>query len=1260
MIIHPKRITQKYFFLFQIVLCLLLLGLAIFISLPAKAQSEPLGIARVSAPDINCIFDQDCTITVSDNTDEIIFAGASGSGFLQSRLFPQGETGTAAEGQYAYLYRIDLRNIASTTQAPCIFSMRINFGPLVPIDYDGDEELDDLFVVVDGAVGTVAPNVATEANGIVTLSFANGVCGEGPGEFSAGESSVFMGLTSRRANRPTTADLLTNEQQVLTVDARTPVLQCERILSPDELDNPNLISFEDLPNATTIGDLYRAEFGVRFEESATNNAIIYGNEPSDASSPPNTVINNAVFPNTSDDVPLLIQFDDPQTHVGFYIGNGNGDDVTGVLTAFNAENKPICTFAYPFVPDTLTMFAGVHNPDGEIAAVTLDYGGTLRSESIDELYFVAAAQPDLIIESLTVDSIMTDTISYSYVIRNIGDAPVDLDGSTDSLVDDVDIQAFLSQDEIFNNEGDSPAGGRILGAGILAPTETFSGTFSSSTQVDPTTFAFLTLMVDWGEAVFESNEENNRIATPIEAAKRVRVCREENGECVGQPDALLYKITAGESPTETVPLDEDGYALNSGSVDIGESFWAMQEISQTGPLADVGSARLYLTSGLTPTEVLPDTFANDTVLKLYISEQNPLLVRDLVISAQWTPAEDADYRVKLTENLTKTSNYFHDFTDGQFALGNITVHQNYDNWDEADLWLHADNNQRPLAVVGGMVEEITDDISPTIPLTYASGHIYMGSEWNRYFEPPGDIDIPEDANTEDDWALALAHELGHYNLFLWDTYFGLFDVEVPEGKPPKQEVRYVAGCTGTAMGYLYEPQHTEFIFNQDHWDTACVDTFAYDQTEGRTEWEIINAWYPWTVPATMVMSDTLPPPIDLTTISFIAPTTPTVTLLNQTFDLLYEGEKDASDRARAYIIRGDRIIEQGQPAEKSDEMTLTGAAVGDRFCLFDIKNVVPGDEFLLDAGEENVDADTSLRHQYGCKILDNPDDEEFELDLERDRDWEPVIEINYIESIVVDDMVESQTVNLSITMPLTITDLTLRAKFYPEHEDTPTLIDPFTFDEATGEYNTTVSLPGFAPSLYLQLWVTEDDGDVSETNPRREAIVGSGVKGSVVPGPASWLGGAPIIGPENDIIIVFNEAINLGRGQFIAIQETYAIPRLPANTTPLNNISGYRLTALPGSLITDGSVSLRYLPSNGGGRINAAGMVEDLPDLSIYYWDGGQWSALDTTVSREEDGHVLANAPLEAGGIYALLENVVPDFDPEPEPVTYLPFIANE
>jgi len=689
----------------------------------------------------------------------------------------------------------------------------------------------------------------------------------------------------------------------------------------------------------------------------------------------------------------------------------------------------------------------------------------------------------------------------------------------------------------------------------------------------------------------------------------------------------------------------------------------MQEISQTGPLADVGSARLYLTSGLTPTEVLPDTFANDTVLKLYISEQNPLMVRDLVISAQWTPAEDADYRVKLTENLTKTSNYFHDFTDGQFALGNITVYQNYDKWNEADVRLYASNNLRPLAVVGGIVEDVTADVSSVIPLTYASGEIYMGSQWNRYFEPPSDKDIPDEEkeNIKDDWALAFGHELGHYTLFLWDTYFGIVDVP-PTGDEdpadnPKKKVEEVDGCTGSAMGYLYDLDNTEFIFDAAHWMTNCSITHAYSQTNGlRTEWDTIQAWYPWAIQPTQVMTNTPAPPIDLTTINFNLPSNSVTTLFTQTFDLLYESPVvtqtfGASDRARGYIIRGgNRIIEQGQPPEASRSITLTGAAEEDRFCLFDIKNVGINTDGKSLFGE-SADPDTTLRHQFGCKELDTAENEEYELDLERDVSWEPVIEIDYADE--PPDPPESED-EVTIRVGLDDGPLNLKARIYPEHEAAPTESEIFAHDPKSKTYSTTVTLPKFTPSLYVQLWATDDDGNVTETTPRREAIVGSGVKGAVFPGPAQFAGGAPIISPDGDFIVTFNETINLGVGEFIAIQETYAIPTLPTNTIPLNNITGYRLTARPNSLITDGIVSLRYLPSPSSGPLNAASAAEEQVDLTIYQWDGKSWNALETELVTEPNGYILATAQIEEGGIYALLENVIPNF----EQVAYLPFIV--
>ena len=75
----------------------------------------PLDLSVVSAPDINCMFDSDCTITVMDTTDHFTVGPTAGDAFLQSRTFPPGEAGTAAAGLHAYLYRFDLTQLGGLT-----------------------------------------------------------------------------------------------------------------------------------------------------------------------------------------------------------------------------------------------------------------------------------------------------------------------------------------------------------------------------------------------------------------------------------------------------------------------------------------------------------------------------------------------------------------------------------------------------------------------------------------------------------------------------------------------------------------------------------------------------------------------------------------------------------------------------------------------------------------------------------------------------------------------------------------------------------------------------------------------------------------------------------------------------------------------------------------------------------------------------------------------------------------------------------------
>lgn len=150
--------------------------------------------------------------------------------------------------------------------------------------------------------------------------------------------------------------------------------------------------------------------------------------------------------------------------------------------------------------------------------------GTEFSDGRDwSMYFEYALPPDLIVSELVVDSLTATTVAYSYTVMNIGYGPADLNGpNPDPLVnvDNVSVQALLSPDDVFNNAGDVAAGGTILGISplpILYKGDTFSGSLSAGHTGDLTQLNFLTMMVDWGSVIAESDETNNTTATPLPA-----------------------------------------------------------------------------------------------------------------------------------------------------------------------------------------------------------------------------------------------------------------------------------------------------------------------------------------------------------------------------------------------------------------------------------------------------------------------------------------------------------------------------------------------------------------------------------------------------------------------------------------------------------------------------------------------------------------------------------------------------------------------
>ena len=68
------------------------------LAIPCAAQAQLLKIVEVNAPKVNCIFQTDCNIPVTDTSSNILlpFLAAPGTAWVQSRTFA-GEAGAPGE-----------------------------------------------------------------------------------------------------------------------------------------------------------------------------------------------------------------------------------------------------------------------------------------------------------------------------------------------------------------------------------------------------------------------------------------------------------------------------------------------------------------------------------------------------------------------------------------------------------------------------------------------------------------------------------------------------------------------------------------------------------------------------------------------------------------------------------------------------------------------------------------------------------------------------------------------------------------------------------------------------------------------------------------------------------------------------------------------------------------------------------------------------------------------------------------------------------
>jgi Right handed beta helix region len=162
----------------------------------ATAHAVPLNLVRVDASALNRVFDTDGKITPHNFTEPFTLQHTTGSAFLQSQRLPPGEKGTRGEGLFAYLYRLDLSKLKGSNDAPCIHGLSIDFGPVEPLDYNGDERRDDGFIIADGGPGTLPPHSAERLGDTVIFHFSPVLCAA---RISSGDATFFFGLATKHA-----------------------------------------------------------------------------------------------------------------------------------------------------------------------------------------------------------------------------------------------------------------------------------------------------------------------------------------------------------------------------------------------------------------------------------------------------------------------------------------------------------------------------------------------------------------------------------------------------------------------------------------------------------------------------------------------------------------------------------------------------------------------------------------------------------------------------------------------------------------------------------------------------------------------------------------------------------------------------------------------------------------------------------------------------------------------------------------------------
>ncbi|MEM7028547.1 MAG: FG-GAP-like repeat-containing protein [Chloroflexota bacterium] len=720
---------------------------------------------------------------------------------------------------------------------------------------------------------------------------------------------------------------------------------------------------------------------------------------------------------------------------------------------------------------------------------------------------------------------------------------------------------------------------------------------------------------------------------------QVRVMR----DTIPVSNALVYRLPAAQLVGAEPLIDrsgqpfltnQHGYLQGRGEINAGDNLVALVPISSEGAMKRCPSTDHLNNAETQPngqtSEVCPEpvhtiqlfhtstapidadlassVFQQVGVHTLTVSADNPLLLFNLDVSVEWDAHEDEAFLTRLNQALKRTSELLYDWTNGQAALGQIQLYHDQERWQEADIRIYATNRLRPNATQGGIVTETVTikegaDVT-TDTLTYSPGQVHMNSGWNRFGEA--------EAGLGEDWARALAHELGHYLFYLDDNYLGL----------EADRLILVDDCPGAMSDPYRDDASSEFhpVFG---WTENCEKTLSHQLT-GRSDWETITKFYDSlkapdeTEPITSNQySGPHSLPLAVTQLVSLEPAQAEPVLTRPHFNLqdVFGSAYQANRNTRAFLFQSNtstttRLIDLGSPI--FDQVTAWGSRPGDELCVYDLAANFQGCQ-VIEAGQAHVTLNKldPISHTWHPDVIIQP---EGNITL--------TIEVTGTITLAEGESLVAQFFNLDGKVGSSVISLT---NVPNSHKGT------FILDEAV--------LGG-----YIRVWVVRD-GQVSE--PRREAVIDFALGGNPVPTIKPRPGNfpvddqtpwsqrlsfrqAPVVSPDGQVTL-FGKDLVFERGQYFALQSTSVIPNPP----PWGTVVGqaYRLIVSDSAPDLDkASISFSYLP-------------RDVPFgedqwLTVYYLDQQEenptWQRIETDVNVDfSQATALAQGP----GLYMLMSS---------------------